>query len=169
MAGDIVLQAALDNPKTVTGLVGVDNFKNVGHRQTAQNKKDFADAIKMLKHNFKAVAFGYFNEDLFSKTTDSTIRKKVLNDVAHADTTIAIATMVAGNDFYEIAKVRAVKTKLYLINSDVHPTDTAGLISNKIPFRVFYVHGTGHFPMVEDPKAFNLCLEQIITAINSDH
>jgi pimeloyl-ACP methyl ester carboxylesterase len=165
MAGDIVLQSAVDNPAKIIGLVGIDNFQGVGQPETPQGKKGFADAIGMLKHNFKTVAFSYFNQDLFSKTTPEAIKKRVLNDVAHTDTTIAVAAMEQGNDFNEVARLKQAKTKLYLINSDFHSTDTAGLIVNKLPYRLLIIHGTGHFPMIEEPEKFNVLLEQVIADI----
>jgi pimeloyl-ACP methyl ester carboxylesterase len=164
MAGYIVLQAAVNNPEVI-GLVGIDNFKNVGHLQTPAEKKDFADAISALKHNFKSVAVPYFKQDLFSKTTSTAIQIKILNDVADADTTIAAAAMEQGNSFDELAKLHQLKRKLYLINSDVHPADTTGFIMNKIPYQLLYIHGTGHFPMIEDPQGFNLLLEKVIQDI----
>jgi pimeloyl-ACP methyl ester carboxylesterase len=168
MAGDIVLQSAVDNPAKIIGLVGIDNFQGVGQPETAQGKKEFADAIAMLKHNFKAVAFSYFNQDLFLKTTPEAIKKRVLNDVAHTDTTIAVAAMEQGNDFNEVAKLKQAKTKLYLINSDFHTTDTTGLIANKLPYRLLIIHGTGHFPMIEEPEKFNVLLEQVIADISAN-
>jgi pimeloyl-ACP methyl ester carboxylesterase len=165
MAGDIVLQAAIDNPKAVIGIVGVDNFKGVGHVESPADKKSFSDAMDMMKKNFKGVASQYFSQYLFSKTTDTAIKKRILNDVAHADSTIAIAAMEQGNDFDEVAKLHAADLKLYLINSDYQPTDTSGLVKNKLPYKLFIVHGTGHFPMVEDPKDFNKQLENVIEDI----
>ncbi|MHB8208411.1 alpha/beta fold hydrolase [Mucilaginibacter sp.] len=167
MAGDIVLQAAINNPKVI-GLVGIDNFKSAGHIENAASKKDFADAIVALKHNFKSVAVPYFKQDLFSKTTSKAVQARVLNDVIHADTTIATASMEQGNDFDELAKLHQLKIKLYLINSDVHPADTTGLIRNKIPYQLLYIHGTGHFPMIEAPAEFNLLLEKVIQNIKND-
>jgi pimeloyl-ACP methyl ester carboxylesterase len=32
-------------------------------------------------------------------------------------------------------------------------------------FREYYVHGTGHYPMIESPEAFNAHLDQAITGI----
>jgi pimeloyl-ACP methyl ester carboxylesterase len=162
MAGNIVLQAAIDNPKNVIAFVGVDNFKNVGKPETAADKKNFAFAITLLKHNFKAVASGYFEQALFSKTTDTLIKKRILADVTRADSTIAVAAMEQGNDFDELAKLKAADLKLYLINSDYQPTDTAGLVKNKIPYLLLTVHGTGHFPMMEDADDFNKQLEKVI-------
>ncbi len=167
MAGDIVLQAAINNPKNVIAFVGVDNFKNVGRTETAADKKNFAFAITLLKHNFKAVALGYFEQALFSKTTDTVIKKRILADVARADSTIAVAAMQQGDDFDELAKLKAADLKLYLINSDYQPTDTAGMVKNKIPYLLLTVHGTGHFPMVEDAVDFNKQLDRVIADVGS--
>ncbi|MDB5159408.1 MAG: Pimeloyl-ACP methyl ester carboxylesterase [Mucilaginibacter sp.] len=166
MSGDIVLQAAIDTPDKVIGIVGVDNFKNVGAPENPADKKGFAEAIAAMKKNFKAVAIPYFNQQLFSKTTSSVIKKRILNDVAKADTTIAVAAMEQGNDFNEVAKLQQSKKKLYLINSDVHPTETKYMAAKKIPFKVFYTKGTGHFGMIEAPDEFNKELEMVIAGIN---
>lgn len=167
MAGDIILQATFNMPDPVIALVGIDNFKSVGIQHSArveqQNKQDYANAIEALKHHFKATAFMYFNEDLFYKTTDINIRRRILNDVAHADSTIATACMENDN-FDEAGKLLAAKKKLCLINSDVNPTDTTGLHARHIPFKLFYIHATGHFPMVEDPKNFNALLEKAVSS-----
>jgi pimeloyl-ACP methyl ester carboxylesterase len=167
MAGDIVLQVAIDNPDKVIGIVGVDNYKNVGHIQSPQDKKGFNDAIDTLKHHFHAMVFGYFNQDLFSATTSTAIKKRILNDVAHADTTIAAEAMEQGNSFDELAALKKLRIRLYLINSDVHLTDTTGFVKNKIPYKLLYIHGTGHFPMVENPTGFNSLLDKVIDEIKA--
>ncbi|HMH23284.1 MAG TPA: alpha/beta hydrolase [Puia sp.] len=161
MAGGIILEAAANDTSRVVGLVGIDNFKGFGQPQDTQSKQDEANAIIALKHDFRAVATEYFNQALFYKTTDSSIRKRVLNDVVHADSAIAIACM-EDSHFDEVAKLRATHRKLCLINSDVTPTDTSGFIANKLPFEIRYIHATGHFPMVEKPQEFNALLQQTI-------
>ena len=169
MSGDVVLQAAVDNPQKVIGLVVVDIFKNVGKNQvqTAQAKKEYAAAIDSLKHHFKQIAFEYFNQSLFYTTTTTAVKKRVLNEVAHVDTAIAAACVEDNNDFNEIAGLKAAKTKLYLINSDVEPTDTTHLAANKIPFKLLYIHATGHFPMIEKPQEFNVLLDKAIVDIKT--
>jgi pimeloyl-ACP methyl ester carboxylesterase len=163
MAGDIVLQSALDNPQTVIGLAVVDIFKNVGKNevQTPQAKKAYTDAIDSLKHHFKKIAFEYFNQDLFYKTTPIAVKKRILNDVAQVDTAIAAACMQQGN-FTEQDKLRKLKVKLYLINSATKPTDTSYFATNKIPFKLLYIYATGHFPMVEKPEEFNRLLDEVV-------
>lgn len=167
MSGDIVLQAALTDTNYIVGIVGVDNFKSVGIPEDARSKEAFKQAINSLQHNFKQVASAYFTQYLFAKSTPDSIRTRILGDLAKNDSTIAIANIVQGNNFDEVAKLKQYHKKLYLINSDYMPTNTSGLTKNKIPFMVTYVNDTGHFPMVEKPQDFNLCLEKMLADIKA--
>jgi pimeloyl-ACP methyl ester carboxylesterase len=162
MSGDVVLQAAVDNPNKVIGLVGVDNFKGAGVPGTEQGKKEFTDAMVQMKLHFKQISTSYFNQALFSKTTQPEIRKRILNDVANADSVVAIAAMEQTEGYDEIASLKQAKKKLYLISSDVTPTDTTYLVKNKIPFKIYYVPGSGHYPMNEHPETFNMLLGNVI-------
>jgi pimeloyl-ACP methyl ester carboxylesterase len=168
MAGDIILEGAVNSPEKVTALVGVDNFQSVGIQptgDTAKARKEYADAIKALKQNFKKVATDYFKQDLFYKTTSKAVKDRILNDVNHADPAIATACMEEYN-YPEAAKLQEVKKKLYLINSDYHATDTTGLVEKKLPYKLLLIHATGHFPMVEKPAEFNKALENVMADIN---
>ncbi|MDB5150652.1 MAG: Pimeloyl-ACP methyl ester carboxylesterase [Mucilaginibacter sp.] len=165
MAGEIIVQAKLNVPHQVIGLVGIDNFKGFDEKpETAKAKADYAAAIAMLKKHFKAIAIAYFNQDLFYKTTDTAIRKRILKDVANADSAIAIASM-EDNNFNTAAKLKATKTKLHLINSDYTPNDTAGFLKAGIPYQLLQIHATGHFPMIEKPAEFNRLLQLVINQI----
>ncbi len=165
MAGDIVLEAAVNAPEKVIGLVGVDNFKDVNDAvPTKKDTAEYEQAINQLKHNFKQTASQYFNQSLFYKTTADSIKKRILADVAKADTTIATACMQM-SDFSETKKLIASKKKLCMINSDVTLTNSAWLRANKIPYQVKFIHAVGHFPMVEKPEEFNKALEEIIKGL----
>ncbi|MGY4537350.1 pimeloyl-ACP methyl ester carboxylesterase [Mucilaginibacter sp. UYNi724] len=166
MAGSIVLQGAVDAPENVIALVGVDNFKSVGiaSADSVKDKQEYAKAISAMKKNFKAVAFDWFNQGLFYKTTSKAIKVRILNDVAHTDSTIAIATQEWDN-FNDAAMLLKAKKKLFLINSDYQPTDTTGLVAKKIPYKLLIIHDTGHFPMVEKPQEFNKLLDQVIAGL----
>lgn len=144
MSGDIVLEAAMQNRESVIGIIGVDNFKNYAHLETAEAKKDFAGAINEMRHHFKTVAFQFFNQALFSKTTSPAIKHRILNDVANTDS-VAATNCMGYDGFNEKQRLKQYNRKLYLINSDYTPTDTTGFIKNKIQYDVKYIHGTGHF------------------------
>jgi pimeloyl-ACP methyl ester carboxylesterase len=163
MAGDIVLQAAANQPNRVISIVGVDNFKSVGssHTYTKKDTADYEEAIGQLKHHFKQAAAQYVSQDLFYKTTPDSIKTRVLNDVTKSDSTIAAACMML-DSFNETKTLIALKKKIYLINSDVKLTDTRGLKANNVAYRVAFIHATGHFPMIEKPGDFNKALEQML-------
>ncbi len=164
MSGDIVLNAAVNMPHRVIGLVGVDNFKSVGVPADPKETKDFREAITAMKKNFSAVTSAYFNQALFAKSTDSAFRKRVLTDVTHTDSSIAIATMES-QDESEGTDLKAWHKPLYLVNSDYTPTDTSAMHRSGQPFHVEYISGSGHFPMAEQPKLFNQALQRTIYLI----
>lgn len=162
MAGDIVLQAAIENPGKVIAVVGVDNFKNVGAPNTSQSKKEFEDAINQIKHNFKGITTAWFNQSLFSKTTSRAIKERILGDVGRSDTTIAVKALAQGEGFDELTKLKQYGKKLYLINSDVHPVATKKMDAEEIHYMILYTKGTGHFSFIETPDDFNKDLEEVI-------
>jgi pimeloyl-ACP methyl ester carboxylesterase len=166
MAGHIVLEAASHFPDRVIGLIGVDNFKQFGAIETKEEKEQTIKALDSMKKNFRPIAFQYINQYLFIKTTADSIRKRVWNDVTKADSSIAIACLEP-DDFDEVKKMSDLKMKLCLVNSDYTATDTTGFITNHIPYQIFYIHQTGHFPMVEKPEEFNLLLEQAIAKVKN--
>lgn len=165
MSGDIVLQSAVDNKGVIIGLVGVDNFQSPGRLVTAKDKKEFAGAMAQMKLHFKAVAADYFNQALFSKTTTPEIKERILADVNKADSVIAIASMNDGSDFNEVDKLKQSSQKLYLINSDRQLVDTTYLSTQKIPFKIYYVHDSGHYPMIEHTTQFNEFLRLVLAEI----
>jgi len=166
MAGHIALQAAVNAPGRVIGLVGVDNFKNVGQTQTPQEKTQMVKVLDMMQHNFRQLTAQYVSQSLFYKTTADSVRKRVLNDVASADSIIAVACLQP-DDFNEVRELTRAKMKLNIISSDVKPTDTTGFKANHLPFQVWYIHATGHYPMIEKPAAFDSLLQQAIVRLNS--
>ncbi|QKJ32551.1 alpha/beta hydrolase [Mucilaginibacter mali] len=162
MSGDIVLQSAIDNKDRVIGLVGIDNFKNPGYQLTEKDKKEYEAAMAQMKQHFVKTATDYFNQALFYKTTTQAVRNRVLNDVAHADSVIAIASMANTVNFDELPKLKQAGKKLYVIGSDVTPVDTTHMVAEKIPFKIYNIHATGHYPMIEKPDDFNLLLDKVI-------
>ena len=167
MAGDIIVQGAINSGSKVIALVGIDNFKQAGvaaKGDSTQARKDYADAITAMRKNFKAVTIPYFEQSLFARSTSLAVRKRVLGDVLEVDTVIA-ADCMAQDDFDEGKKLLEANKKLYLINSNYTPTDTSGLAGHHIPFKLYPIRNTGHFPMIESPKEFNRLLAMALCNI----
>ncbi|RFZ84296.1 alpha/beta hydrolase [Mucilaginibacter terrenus] len=166
MAGDIVLQAAINQPDKVIAIIGIDNFKGIGWVLTEKDRKEVADAVAEMSKHYTSFATMYFNDYLFSKTTSRAIKDRILYDVAHTDSVIATKAMAEGNgENHEVENLRKYNKKLYLINSDYQPTDTTTIIAKKIPYKLMNIHGAGHFPMVEAPEDFNKAMDVILKEI----
>jgi len=163
MAGDIVVNAAINAPGRVIALVGVDNFKNI-RPETEEQKNDDARTIVVMKEGFVRAVSSYFQEDLFSATTTDTLKKRILTDAENCDSAIAI-NVLAHLTSNETPSLNAYGKKLYLISSDVTTTDTAALSAAHVPYELFFVHGTGHFPMVEKPAEFNAQLDAVMAKL----
>ena len=166
MSGDVVLEAALHDTQRVIGIVGIDNFKTVGVPEDPKEAKDFQEAVKAMKKKFTPVAREYFGQALFSKDTDSSVKKRILDDIGHSDSAAAIATIEAQN-FDETAALKSWHKPLYLVNSDYSPTDTSDMYRTHMPFYLQNISKSGHFPMVEQPQQFNKALQQIIHLIGN--
>jgi pimeloyl-ACP methyl ester carboxylesterase len=142
MSGNIVVETALNNPKRVIGVIGIDNLKNLGYERTPENQKEEAKWFAKAKENFKPFITDYIYQALLLETTDSIIKKRVVDDMTSPDPKIAVEILELGEKYPIVEKLVALKKPIYLISSDNTPTDTAAFIKNKIDYRLFNIHGT---------------------------
>jgi pimeloyl-ACP methyl ester carboxylesterase len=167
MSGDILLQLSNKYPESVIGIVGVDNLHEPGAPTSTQQEKETAAFFTALSSGFDSTVSRYMVSGLFQPSTDSSVVRRVMNDVYTSDSSIAIAvlrdlTIVAQQ---EQTLMQGLSHPLFLINSDVAPVKLDSL--NKYcrkGARVFYVHGTGHYPMIEKAGEFNKALEKVLAA-----
>jgi len=165
-SGSVALEAALQNKTRVIGLVGIDNFKDIGQIESVDSKKDEANFFTAARINFKPLAYAYASEALFSKSTDTLVKNRVLSDLGKADSLIAIECLERAAMYDVLPHLKRLKKRLYLINSDLTPTDTTGLVKQAIGYKIFTLHGTGHFPMIESPVEFNSLLAKAVLLIS---
>lgn len=166
MSGNIIVETAAQNDKHIIGLVGVDNFKSVGDSSTPAQDSATTAFYAQARADYKGTMpqFAYY---LFAPQTDTTVRARVMQDILRADPKIAMDALQAGDSYDGIKKLASLHKRLYLINSDYTPTDTAGLHAKGIAVRLLTVHGTGHYPMIEAPTAFNAQLEAVLQDIGA--
>lgn len=164
MSGAIVLETALQQPAAVTAIVGVDNFKNIEPSNT-QQQTQLDSFIQQARQHYTAAMQQFVPAMMFTASTDTAIKARVLYDVLHTDSTLAMNILQQGQDYPLADNLLKYKKRLYLINSDATPTDTAGFIRRNIPYALLPIHGSGHYPMLEQPDAFNGQLQQVINRI----
>lgn len=167
MSGAIALEAALENQPRVIGLIGIDNFNTYGVKETPQSKKETEEFFKVARTNYKKTVTAYVNQALFAASTPKSIRKRVVDDIANSDSTIALECIEQSLEYSTDAKLKTLKIPLYLINSSANPTDTIAFRKNGIAYRFLNVGKTGHYPMLEKPEKFNALLAQAIQGMKA--
>lgn len=165
MSGAVAVETALTNPSKVIGLIGIDNFKSYGDTMTTSEKEATAEIYKSMRSNFTEVVTSYFNEGLFSPSTDSTVRKRVMKDILTGDSVIAV-NATEQSDLYPLdKKILELKKTIYVVNSDFAANDPVSFKKWKVPYVLFNIGSTGHYPMIEKPNEFNALLDQAIEKI----
>jgi pimeloyl-ACP methyl ester carboxylesterase len=170
MSGDILLLMDTKYPNSIIGIVGIDNLKSPGDKNTEAEKEEIEGFLSMLEKDFSGTVEGYTKQNLFTTSADPSIVKRVMNDFKMSDSVIATKVLrsLADVSQKEREMMQQLTHKLYLINSDTGPTKIETLIKYcKAAADVVYVNGTGHYPMIEKPAEFNTALEKVIWMIGN--
>lgn len=168
MAGEIMLQTALTRNPKITGIIGIDNFKFIDVAFTPELQKQITDFFPMLEKDFKNSAPLYAELMLFHPTTSQEVKQRVKSDFANSDPFIGYGTFMNQMKYAyaDAQRLEQLGYKLYLINSDSFPTNTAGLKNHcRNSFQVEIISATGHYPMIEKPVEFNMILEKVLAAM----
>ena len=168
MSGDILLLMDTKYPGSVIGIVGIDNLKRPGVKFSEEENKQVESFFSMLDSNFSGTAEVYTKENLFPKSADTSIVNRVINDIKTNDPVIAMKVLRSLFDVSQKERdmMQLLKHPLYLVNSDGDSTQIDSLKKYcKASAEVAYVHGTGHYPMIEKPAEFNAAMEKIFGMI----
>ena len=110
----------------------------------------------------------YTKGNHFPPSADTSIVNRVIRDFKSNDSVIAIKVLRSLIDVSQKERdmMQQLKHTLYLVNSDSDTTYIDSLKKYcKASAEVVYVHGTGHYPMIEKPAEFNSALENVIRMI----
>ena len=172
MSGDILLLMDTKYPKSVIGIVGIDNLKKPGVKLSEEENKGIEGFFAMMDSSFSGTVEAYTKGNLFPPLADTSIVNHVVNDFRKNDSVIAVKVLRSLVDVSQKERdmMQQLKHTLYLVNGD---SDTAhiDLLKKycKASAEVVYVHGTGHYPMIEKPAEFNAALEKVIGMIGRKH
>ena len=165
MSGDIILMAASRHTPNVIGIIGIDNLHSPG--QPYDSAQSVANTLFFdnFRANYDTVAINTMGSFLFQPSTPDSVKTRVLKNVLEADHDISISVLEALAQIAqtEMTMMSQLQMPLVLVNSDVQPVQLDTL--NKYCLKgakVFYVHGTGHYPMIESADEFNRKLEEAI-------
>lgn len=168
MAGEIILETALTNHSAIKGIIGIDNFKMIDVQFTPQQLEEMNSFLKMIENDFKNTAPVYAERMLLSPSTDESVSNRIKSDFKNVNAKVGLSSL---NNFITYTMVEATKLeklnyKLYLLNSNVIPTNIQGLENHcKNSFEVHEIEASSHYPMIENPVEFNKGLQKILNNI----
>ena len=167
MGGNIALSAIHQNNNQIVGLIGVDNFKQVGAEQSEEEAGQVTTFIQMLRADYSTNVRLTSEGFMFSSLSPVEPKERVLLQYASQDPEVAISVIegvfAAGPD--EALFLSEVKVPFAVISSTYIPIYEEGIKANYSgpDFRVYLIDRCGHFPMVERPDEFNALLAKALT------
>ncbi|WP_221394476.1 alpha/beta fold hydrolase [Dyadobacter sp. NIV53] len=170
LGANAVLEAAVEFPDPVIGIIAVDNFKNAGMPLANEYQEQANQIIQNLKTDFANTSGDYAKMVLLTNKTPPVITEKVINAYRNADPKMGAKSIEAIFDYSarERELLQQLNFKLYLINVDYMPTNEETLKKYaRQSYELNIIHGTSHFPMLENPDELNKSLEKIINEIKA--
>jgi pimeloyl-ACP methyl ester carboxylesterase len=163
MGGPVALEAAARIGDRVIGVIGVDTFKGIGLPPPERSAVD--REIAPFRADFSGEMHRFVPQFLFARKYDTTLARKVADDMAREPPDVALPSLVALNTLDYGTLLPSIHVPIIAINSDLGtPTDDARIRRAAPTFRSMTLKGAGHFLMLEDPQRFNPLL---LAAINS--
>lgn len=168
MSGDILLLMDTKYPKSIIGIVGIDNLHKPGVKYSEQEIQGINSYFNQFDSNFSKEVEFFAKENLFTSSPDTLVRNRVIKDFKMNDSAVAVKVLRSLVDVSqeETNMMQQLTHKLYLINVDVNPTQIDSLRKVcKASAEVVTIKGTSHYPMIERPAEFNAALEKVIRMI----
>lgn len=168
LGAHINLIAAALHPESVIGFIGIDIFKNAGAALPEQYQEQVRTILDNLKTDFAGTNERYARMALLTPQTPPATAERVVADYRNAFRPMGMAVMPEVFEMYRLEQelLPRLALKLHLINVEYIPTNEEPLsrLARK-GYEVTRIAGTSHFPMIENPGAFNAALEQVIQKI----
>jgi pimeloyl-ACP methyl ester carboxylesterase len=150
MSGAITLQAAIDMPDKVVGLVPVDTLHDADRKMKDEQHKKFFDAFKK---DFKGTT-DRLVRSLFPKDADKGLVDAMVAEELKIGAEIGIPTLESAFSFDEAEALKKIKVPIRSIQADLYPTNLDANHKYAPQFEARIIKGVGHWPMYEKPMEF---------------
>jgi pimeloyl-ACP methyl ester carboxylesterase len=171
MAGDVNLIAATRRPESVLGFIGVDAFKNAATPLPEGYRAQAEAILESLRSDFSGTNERYARMALLTPETPPQIADRVAYVFRNGCRPMGLGLIpeVFESHLLERELLPKLGCKLYLVNVDYRPTDEGPLKRYAgHGYEIIRLHGTSHFPMLENSKALNAALDGIVRKIMAE-
>ena len=163
MAGAIVVQAAVEQPSRVVGVIPVDTLQDVGAK--GEDPRD-QELLGALRARFPETVDAFVRM-IMPKTADPKVIARVVAFEQANDPAIAVAVLETNWKFPVAAPFAKLTVPVIAINADLFPTNEAGNRALQPRYQLRLIKGVGHWPMLEAPAAFAAELSRAIAELSA--
>ena|SRR5579863_4090608 len=163
MGASVVLAATPLIGSRVIGIVVIEALRSAG--EPALPAREIERRVAPFNSDFVGATRRLVSESLFEKGADPLLVQKVAYDMSLARPAVAVPSMRALLSWDLNAVLPQIHVPVYVINSDLVPTDAARIRRVLPRFTLDVLPHSSHFPMLEDPPRFNRLLLKDVAAI----
>ena len=166
MGGNIALEAMMMDPSGVIGIIGVDNFKDVGAEPDSSMQAEMEQFYAFLEENYPENVRKAAASFMFHAESPEGPKQHILDTYSAADPDIAIPVVRSAftDSVHEADQLRRITVPFALISSTNIPFNEEMFLRHfRGWFRNYEVRGTGHFPMFERPEEFNMAFRRALS------
>jgi sigma-B regulation protein RsbQ len=160
MGGPVALEAAALAPSRVVAVIGVDTLHNVSQ----EHGPEFAALADAMERDFPGTC-GPFVGSMFGSAAKPELVASVQRRMCSAPPEVAVPLLRDALAWDAVRAIEAVKAPIRCIQGDRFPTNVEGNRRHHADFDVVVVPGTGHFPQLEMPEAFDRALAEIVRSV----
>lgn len=162
MGGGVILAAAHLLKEQTLAVIGVDTYQGF---QYALSDSMIAQFVEPFKQDFHYTTIGFVH-GMFPPDADSILVTEIAEDMAKGPAEAGISAMINNISTDPVTMLEGLDIPIYSINSRMFPIDVQANRELYPDFDVRFIEGAGHFVQLEDPKAFNSELIDILKEIH---
>jgi len=161
MSGAITVAAAARLGERVALLVPVDTLQDF---EWDLPPEVWAQFFGGLHADFPNAVENFFRGMLFAPSSPPDVVARVVSEARAADPELAIPMLERARDFDLKSALRSVRAPFHAIESDRNPTKLDTNRRYVARFEAELLPGVGHWPMLEDARAFGDALARVLAS-----
>ena len=161
MSGAIAVEAARRLGPRARLVVPVDTLNDLEWELPPELWTEFFGG---LRADFPSAVEGFFRTLLFRPDSPPAVVARVVAAGRAAEPERAVRMLEASKDYDLRAAVQALAAPIHALNTDLNPTKLDTNRKYAPRFALTLLPGLAHWPMLEDPAAFQAGLEQVLAA-----
>jgi len=162
MGGHVCLDAARKLGSRCVGIVPVDTLFDFEERMPSEEIETF---LAPFETDYPKAAEGFVRQYLFVPTSPAEVVEAVVSRTRAAPKAMAVAALRDVWSYDSAAAADRVTVPIHAINGDRYPTNVEANRRHASGYRVSYIKGTGHYPMLEAPERFGELLEEVVRSL----